>query len=104
MILYVYQFFSPPIQHNTYIFIYIYTYIHIHIHILQSQIKELTRSHFCSTCCSIFGAKHICAPVTDNVKLWTKLNMCKSECELVQQVQNMNKLNTFVVLISNKLY
>ena len=30
----------------------------------------LTRSHFCS-CCSIFGAKHISAPVSSNVKLWT---------------------------------
>ena len=54
---------------------------HLHIHkflitgaqilFYKSQIKKLTRSHFCSTCC-IFGAKHVCAPVTDNVNLWTK--------------------------------
>ena len=38
----------------------------------KSQTKELTRSHFCSYCCSIFGAKYICAAVSNNVKLCTK--------------------------------
>ena len=40
----------------------------------RAQIKKLTRSHFYSYCCSIFGAKHIRVPISNNVwtKLWTK--------------------------------
>ena len=54
---------------------------HLHVHkfiitgaqilFYKSQSEKLTRSHFCSYC-SIFGAKHICVPVSNNVKLWTK--------------------------------
>ena len=43
----------------------------------KSKIKKLTRSNFYSSCCSIFGAKHICAPVSDNVNLWTKFERVK---------------------------
>ena len=70
---------------------------HLHIHkfsitgaqilFYKWHIKKLTHSHFCSYCCSIFGAKHMCAPVSNNVKLWTKCEkMCRSQCELVQYV------------------
>ena len=38
----------------------------------KSQIKKLIHSHICSYCCSIFSAKHICVPVSNNVKLWTE--------------------------------
>ena len=50
----------------------------------KSQIKKLTRSHFCSSRWSIFGVKHICAPVSDNVNSWTKSE--KYLCSLKTQI------------------